>query len=51
MLLFSSNRGPSVLNRLRSAADNALRLTTREAYVMDSGMAAIVGARLTRMRR
>ena len=45
-LLFSATEAPAVLNRLRSAAAGAQKLPTREAYVMDSGMAAIVGAAL-----
>jgi uncharacterized protein (DUF1786 family) len=45
-LLFSAAEVPSVLNRLRSIAGSALKLPTREVYVMDSGMAAIVGAAL-----
>jgi uncharacterized protein (DUF1786 family) len=43
-LLFSADEVPSFFNRLRSVAQSAGRLPTREVYVMDSGMAAIVGA-------
>ena len=43
-LLFSAGEVPPFLNRLRSVAQSAGRLPTREVYVMDSGMAAIVGA-------
>jgi uncharacterized protein (DUF1786 family) len=46
VLLFSASEVPSVLNRLRSVARGAGQLPTREVYVMDSGMAAIVGAAL-----
>jgi uncharacterized protein (DUF1786 family) len=45
-LLFSAGEVPPFLNRLRSAAQSAGRLPTREVYVMDSGMAAIEGASL-----
>ena len=46
VLLFSSGEVPAFLNRLRSVAAGALKLPAREAFVMDSGMAAIVGAAL-----
>jgi uncharacterized protein (DUF1786 family) len=45
-LLFAAGEVPAVLNRLRSAARSAARLQAREVYVMDSGMAAVVGAAL-----
>lgn len=45
-LLFAASEVPPVLNRLRSAAAGMSKLPTREAYVMDSGMAAVVGAAL-----
>jgi uncharacterized protein (DUF1786 family) len=45
-LLFSASEVPGVLNRLRSVAHSAQKLAAREVYVMDSGMAAIVGAAL-----
>jgi uncharacterized protein (DUF1786 family) len=45
-LLFAAGEVPAVLNRLRSVARSAARLPAREVYVMDSGMAAIVGASL-----
>ncbi len=35
---------PRTMNRLRALADSACRLPAAEAYVMDSGMAAILGA-------
>ncbi len=43
-LLYESGRVPGFLNRLRSIAETASDLPTREVYVMDSGMAAIIGA-------
>jgi uncharacterized protein (DUF1786 family) len=46
VLLFSASEVPLALNRLRSVAQSAGQLPTREVYVMDSGMAAIVGAAL-----
>lgn len=45
-LLFSADEVPPFLNRLRSVAVSAGQLPAREVYVMDSGMAAIVGASL-----
>jgi uncharacterized protein (DUF1786 family) len=45
-LLFAADEVPEVLNRLRSAARCAGKLPTREVFVMDSGMAAVVGAAL-----
>jgi uncharacterized protein (DUF1786 family) len=45
-LLFSADEVPPFLNRLRSVAGSAGQLPAREAFVMDSGMAAIVGAAL-----
>jgi len=46
VLLFSAGEVPEVLNRLRSVVRSAGQLPTREVYVMDSGMAAVVGAAL-----
>ncbi len=43
-LLYPAGRVPAVLSRLTSAAKRATELPTREVYVMDSGMAAILGA-------
>ncbi|MEE8397413.1 MAG: DUF1786 family protein [Desulfobacterales bacterium] len=43
-LLFRSDEIPPTLNRLVSIAESARRLPTEEIYVMDSGMAAILGA-------
>lgn len=45
-LLYSSDRIPGEFNRLKSIARTAKDLQTREIYVMDSGMAAILGASL-----
>jgi uncharacterized protein (DUF1786 family) len=45
-LLFPAGEVPAELNRMRSVARRAAQLATREVYVMDSGMAAIVGASL-----
>jgi len=46
VLLFAAREIPAALNRLRSMAQRARQLPTREVYVMDSGMAAVVGASL-----
>ena len=43
-LLFRADEIPRAFNRLRCIAGSAARLPTREIYVMDSGMAAILGA-------
>ena len=43
-LLYRSNDVPPAMNRLRSIAKNASTLPANEIYVMDSGMAAILGA-------
>ncbi len=43
-LLFGDNEIPGTFNRLRSIAESALSLPADEIYVMDSGMAAILGA-------
>ncbi len=43
-LMYESHKIPSAFNRLRAIAATASRLPTRSVYVMDSGMAAIVGA-------
>ena len=45
-LFFGSDEVPPVLNRLKSIARSAERLPTASVYVMDSGMAAILGASL-----
>jgi uncharacterized protein (DUF1786 family) len=43
-LLFGNKEVPDTFNRLRSIAESATSLPTDEIYVMDSGMAAILGA-------
>jgi uncharacterized protein (DUF1786 family) len=43
-LLYENGNIPPFLNRLRSIAQTASGLPTREVYVMDSGIAAILGA-------
>jgi len=43
-LLFTPQSLPAAFNRLTAIAQAASRLPTRKVYVMDSGMAAILGA-------
>ena len=43
-LLFRGDEVPATLSRLKSIAESAKTLPTDEIYVMDSGMAAILGA-------
>jgi uncharacterized protein (DUF1786 family) len=43
-MLYRDDEVPSTLNRLASAARSARELSAREIYVMDSGMAAMLGA-------
>jgi uncharacterized protein (DUF1786 family) len=43
-LLYTKNSIPETFNRLRSLARSAEELPVHEIYVMDSGMAAILGA-------
>jgi uncharacterized protein (DUF1786 family) len=45
-LMFRADEVPPVLNRLKSIAKRAAELPTAAVYVMDSGMAAILGASL-----
>ena len=45
-LLYQSDQVPDTMNRLKSIADSAKQLPAAEVYVMDSGMAAILGASL-----
>jgi uncharacterized protein (DUF1786 family) len=45
-LLYQSDQVPDTMNRLKSIADSAAQLPATEVYVMDSGMAAILGASL-----
>lgn len=51
VLLYRSGGIPATLNRLRSIASDATALPAGEVYVMDSGMAAVVGASLDRNAR
>jgi uncharacterized protein (DUF1786 family) len=43
-LLYRSDQVPTEMNRLSAIADDAKALATDRVYVMDSGMAAILGA-------
>ena len=43
-LLYSAKEVPDTMNRLKSIAQSASNLPAAEIYVMDSGMAAILGA-------
>jgi uncharacterized protein (DUF1786 family) len=45
-LLYKSDQLPASMNRLKSIAKSAGQLPAAEIYVMDSGMAAILGASL-----
>jgi uncharacterized protein (DUF1786 family) len=45
-LLYPSDQVPDTMNRLKSIAGSAEQLPAAEVYVMDSGMAAILGASL-----
>jgi len=45
-LLYSREEIPAPLNRLRCIAESAAKLPAHEIYVMDSGMAAILGGSL-----
>ena len=45
-LLYQSDQVPGTMNRLKSIAGSAAQLPAAEVYVMDSGMAAILGASL-----
>lgn len=45
-LLYRGDEVPETFNRLRTIAKDAARLPTDAVYVMDSGMAAILGASL-----
>jgi len=44
VLLYKSDEVPATLSRLKSMAESAKMLPADEIYVMDSGMAAILGA-------
>ena len=48
-LLYCEEDVPDTMNRLRSIAHSALELPAEEIYVMDSGMAAILGASMDEM--
>lgn len=50
-LLYSKEAVPATFNRLCSIARSAETLPTDEIYVMDSGMAAIIGASMDRCAR
>ena len=50
-LLYAADEVPETLNRLRTAAADAAGLPSDEIYVMDSGMAAILGASRDPQRR
>jgi len=45
-LLYRDDEVPPAFNRLRSIAGEARRIPAEEVYVMDSGMAAVIGASL-----
>ena len=44
VLMYAKDEVPGSLNRLKSIAETASTLPAKEVYVMDSGMAAILGA-------
>jgi uncharacterized protein (DUF1786 family) len=46
VLLYAKEAVPESLNRLKSIAETAAAMPTRDVYVMDSGMAAVLGASL-----
>lgn len=50
-LLYKANEVPETMNRLKSIARSAAALPAEEIYVMDSGMAAILGASLDGLAR
>jgi uncharacterized protein (DUF1786 family) len=51
VLLYKSDEVPVVMNRLRSIAISAGAIATEEIYVMDSGMAAILGGSMDILAR
>ena len=51
VLLYKSDEVPIMMNRLRSIAISAGALSTEEIYVMDSGMAAILGGSMDILAR
>ena len=50
-LLYRDKDVPDTMNRLKSIAQSALKLPAAEIYVMDSGMAAILGASMDSLAR
>ncbi len=50
-LLYRDRDVPDTMNRLKSIAQCALKLPAAEIYVMDSGMAAILGASMDSLAR
>ena len=50
-LLYRNDEVPATLNRLRSIAESVDMLPTDEIYVMDSGMAAILGSSMDPVAR
>ncbi len=50
-LLYKGDEVPPTMNRLVSIAQSARLLPTKEIYVMDSGMAAILGSSMDTMAR
>jgi len=50
-LLYEAEKVPEVMNRLRAIGSDALLLPTKRIYVMDSGMAAILGASMDTLVR
>ena len=50
-LLFEADQIPETLNRLQSIAHSARSLPTEEVYVMDSGMAAMLGGSMDVLAR
>jgi uncharacterized protein (DUF1786 family) len=51
VLLYKGDEVPDVMNRLKSIAITAGALATEEIYVMDSGMAAILGGSMDLLAR
>ncbi len=50
-LLYRGSQVPETLNRLNALAESAAKLPTAEVFVMDSGMAAILGASMDSLAR
>ncbi len=51
VLLYEGSAVPATMNRLSSIAENAKMLPTDEVYVMDSGIAAILGSTMDAVAR